>query len=171
MKVFSVLSSLAILLWAGCDLISREGEDDQDQEKQARIIFGKSIEGVVIGDSESEVIRHLGEPSGTILPDYAGIIYIYIEDNSEMIWVTISHIEPLGVIEFRVYYPYGGKTADGVGIDTPRSEAVKLLGQPDVSETLSGALIDSYFFEHITFHVEYHDGRIFSIWMIGGTSN
>ncbi len=162
MKIFSVLFNLSFLLWAGCNLLSNEGQGEQ----QARIIFGKSIDGVEISDDTTTVIRKLGEPSGFAYPDYAGEIYLYVEDNFVFIEILISYILPHGVMNLSISYPYSGKTVDGVGIGTPRSDALNALGPPDVSDMLSNVLIDSYFFEDNTFRVEYHENNFFSIWMV-----
>lgn len=160
MKVFSVLFSLTFLLCGGCNLLSNEGQGEQ----QARIIFGKSIDGVEIGDSADQVIDKLGEPSYIGIGDFIGEIYTYQARNSIMMEVSISEDTSLGlgVIHFIVYAPYTGKTENSVGIGTDRSEALKALGQPDY---IDNKLYDVYLFEHNQFFVSYRQKEIYFIVM------
>ena len=142
--------------WAGCSLL---GED----ELGAPIVLGESIEGVELGDSEKEVIAKLGKPDGRAYPDLAGETFVYLspEENVEF-ELTISE-DPalgLGVISVYIYPAYEGKTEHGLGIGSPRSEVIDVLGQPDASKQS-----DTYEIENNRVSFEYREGVVHKIIM------
>jgi hypothetical protein len=112
--------------WTGCSLLGLDGSD-------ARIVLGENIEGVDFGDSKEEVIQKLGEPDYTQPADLAGERFSYNTDGNIALEFTVS-TDPaigLGVIGMQAYPAYDGKTADGIGTGSSRSEVIEVLGQPD----------------------------------------
>ena len=70
-----ILCCLALPLAAGCSLPFSASEDEEEPE-EARIIFGKSIEGLEVRDDSSKVRQLLGEPTDRAIGDFNGEVLI-----------------------------------------------------------------------------------------------
>lgn len=133
--------------------------------EEARIVMGKSVDGVKVGDSTGTVVRKLGQPSSIILGDFPGFMYEYTQSEHAGMFVTISTDSSfgglVGVVYVKVVSPYSGTTKDGVGIGTSRDIARKFLGSPNSS----GDNFDLYEFDKIAFSIIYDQTRIIRIEM------
>lgn len=163
-----LLCCLALPLAAGCSL-PFSASDDEEEPEDARIIFGRSIEGLEVRDDSSKVRHLLGQPTYTTTGDFDGEVRVYEEGRLEKTEVCILFGNPpsifSGVCAVKVLAPYDGKTADGVGIGTVRTEALEKLGPPDSSKEGNVTIKDTYLFGEVGFEIIYRDQVLYSILM------
>ena len=155
---FTLVATILVLSinWTGCSLL---GED----EPSAPIVLGESIEGVKLGDSEEEVIAKLGEPDQEMYLDLAGRGFMYLSPDENVEFTLTISDDPalgLGVITVFVYPAYEGKTEHGLGIGSPRSEVIEVLGHPDLSKPS-----DTYEVGNSRVSFEYREGVVYKIVM------
>ena len=111
-----------------------------------RIVLWESIDGVRLGDTREQVVRVLGQPSVIGYMDGAtmswDVLYYYWDPSNgngslrvEVITAAmqpgiVDHVSGLGVRD-----PYEGKTRDGLGLGSSRSDVLRILGPPVSSES------------------------------------
>ena len=129
-------------------------------------IFGKSIEGVEIGDDSITVIQKLGKPTRIEDGDFNGYIFYYVEGRLANTFVAVSNDRALslGVIGISVEGPYQGKSKDSIGIGSDRDFVISKLGVPDttVGET---PIYDTYFYGKNIFEITYENQHALRIGM------
>ena len=140
---------LTLVLASGCSLFA--ADDD------ARVVFGESIDDVVIGDDKTQVVEKLGSPDGIMMGDFPGYVYEYMSGRHAGLRVAIWTAE--GVRSVQAASPYEGSTSRGIGIGTARTRVHQTIGQPDYTtdKTAGGWRIDQYRFEANRFVVRYSD--------------
>jgi hypothetical protein len=125
------------------------------QLNEGRIVWGKNIDGILIGDDSTTVIQKLGRPSGIGLGDFSGYIYEYYEGMFAGMSISISDDSTLGlgfgVFAVHLQAPYNGTTNEGIGIGTSREVAITSFGLPNKSE----GLFDLWLFEKIGWTIVY----------------
>lgn len=127
-----------------------------------RIIPGKSIDGVELGDSRETVILKLGESStsGGLTDGIYRAWYTdeYVKGPSAGLEVSYIELEnqagPADMIG--VLSPYNGKTKEGIGIGSTFNDVRKIYGTPDhtYSKPAEQFVFDSYCFsgKHLEIH-------------------
>lgn len=167
MKYFrlpTLLLAVVLPLLLGCPSLFEVSEDDEPEE--ARIILGKSIDNVEIGDDSTTVTVKLGEPDEIALGDFAGYLFRYTRGTQNGISVTI-HSEK-GVQGVSVRSPYNGITEAGIGIGTLRETVVQVVGDPDFSAQLNhDRTKETYRYGSNSFSFVYSGGKIEAVG-IGG---
>jgi len=159
-----IISFFLIIISQGCTHTT-------ESQGNFPIIWGKSIEGVSIGDDSTTVVRKLGNPTAIQWGDFDGYIFYYdagSKYNRMEILIVKGHALNLGVISMQVYSPYKGTTKDGIGIGITREKTISILGQPDKTSTGPGGLlniIDEYDFTKCSFSLEFRDGVVYVILM------
>ncbi len=143
-------------LMAGCQLIG------SNRPEEARIIFGRSIDDVSIGDDTTAVARKLGRPNAVLFGDFPGVVFIYTEGKYAGLDVVIWTETGQGVQVVQVTVPYKGETANGLGLGTSRMRALRFLGDPDSSGEGAGAgsIGDLYCYDDMKFGITYREDRI-----------
>jgi hypothetical protein len=160
MKTFLILFCLIILLSGGCNSPLNQGNDD------ARIVLGKSIDKVEIGDDSTTVIRKLGEPDEIAIGDYPGYFYMYTQGKYTGIHVTIHDDDEKGVQVVSARSPYSGVTDADIGIGTSRETVLQFLGNPDfVGQLNNDRVAETYRYKDNSFKFIYNDGKIEEIRM------
>jgi len=118
--------------------------------EEARIILGRSIDGVKIGDDSMTVINKIGQPDTIVGDDFVGVIFKYYRVDNPHSFMMISIFQDslltngTAVFFLEVDSPYVGKTKEGVGIGTPREITWQLLGIPTNTDS-SGSVIEDYY--------------------------
>lgn len=164
----TLLLALVLPLLAGCPSLFEVSEDDDPE--YVRIILGKSIDDVEIGDDSTTVIANLGEPDEIALGDYAGYFFLYTRGKHNGISVTI-HSEK-GAQAINVRSPYSGVTETGIGIGTSREMVVRILGDTDLYVQLNNHRVQEiYDYETSSFNVVYNGGSVEAIGMGGSIEN
>lgn len=169
----SVALCAAIIALSSCQIL-----DPNDSRDDARIRFGKSIDGVEIGMDSSAVINRLGRPHYIGIGDFYGVIFSYVypspdgpgyRDSLEVTIFTNPNDANYGVGSISVRGPYSGRTGDGIGIGSSRDVALNALGAPDHSdvEDSSSQREDVYEWERTHFKVTYTGDEITGIWLGG----
>ena len=153
-------SLITLLTFLSCNLIdSNEGE--------ARIILGKQIEGIRIGDDYITMVKKLGPPSYSSGGNFSGSIYYYHDDteyNLMMIGISEDKSLGLGVLFVWVWPPYNGKTNEGVGLGMKWENIMKKIPSPDEIETRPNGETSNYFyFDQNTFNVRYNSKGIIDL--------
>jgi hypothetical protein len=140
---------LSVTFMSGCSLLA-DGDD-------ARVVFGESIDDVVIGDDTTRVVKKLGRPDGILIGDFPGVIYEYTSGRHAGLSLGIWTAE--GVRGVQAASPYEGSTSSGIGIGTARTRLHQILGQPDYTtdNTAGGWRVDQYRFEENRFVIRYSD--------------
>jgi hypothetical protein len=141
--------------------------------EEARIIMGKSIDGVEVGDSVATVVRKLGQPSEIIYGDFAGFIYNYKQGKFAGLSIMFADAFNNRVVRVLAEAPYSGTTKDGVGIGTTRAIGRHFLGLPDTNridawwQTFGeGAAGDVYLYGSVAFVFSYVADEVKTIWML-----
>lgn len=144
-------------------------DNNSQEQHQARIVFGESIDGIKIGLDTTAVVQQLGRPHEIAIGDFPGVAYLYTSGKYEGLSLAIWTETMQGVQSVSIAAPYEGKSADGVGIGSSREAVLQLLGLPDSSGAGAAAdrLVDLYLFEEIKFGIVYQTGVIRSIAMSG----
>lgn len=156
----------AIFALSSCQILDPNGS-----RNEARISFGKSIDGVEIGMDSSAVIDRLGRPHYIGMGDFEGVIFAYVypspdgpgyRDSLEVTIFTNPNDANYGVGGITLRGPYSGRTVDGIGIGSSRDVALNALGAPDHSdlEDSSSRREDVYEWERTHFKVTYVDDEI-----------
>ncbi|MFH1198114.1 MAG: T9SS type A sorting domain-containing protein [bacterium] len=120
--------------------------------EKARIIMGKSIDGVKMGDDSDTVIDLLGEPDSGFIGNFDGFGYCYNDENlNNVLTITFfdtssNHTSEPTVVYIEPTQFYKGKTREGVKMGMLRDDVIRLLGEPDGS----GYLVDGYHTEQFT---------------------
>lgn len=123
------------------------------------IVFGGCIEGVEIGDDSATVVAKLGEPTrycGLDFCDLPTFFYSDLDDprRRDSILVALDTNKLVGSVF--ALNGYMGRTREGVGLGTPRSEALARLGIPTETRQDPGDIVDIYqFADSIRFRVNY----------------
>jgi hypothetical protein len=135
----------------------------------SKIIFGKSIEGVFIGDDSLTVIQKLGQPTAIQDGDFNGYIFHYTEGKPKLanIYVFVSK-DPnlgLGVIVITIESPYQGKSKDSIGIGSERNFVISKIGLPDTTQGEFPSIDDIYNYERNSFGINYANYLIHRISM------
>ncbi len=136
-----------------------------DDPDCGRIVWGESIDGVVIGDSVGAVMQKLGEPRYITSRAFNGPIYSYYEGDTLRLEVAFWANLTNGVQYIRAMPWYRGKTEVGVGIGTFRDDALETAGQPVSGTVYPITFHDLYEVNQNRFVVIYRDNRIYSIRM------
>lgn len=133
----------------------------------SKIIFGKSMEGIEIGNDSITVIQKLGKPSAIGIGDFKGYILEYTEGRLNYMSIIISNdnLLGLGVINVNVESPYQGKSKDSIGIDSDRNFVINRIGIPDTTYEEAPFIYDIYYYEKNSFHVTYKNYRVYRISM------
>ena len=113
-------------------VVCTDNEEGNNQQSDSRIVWGKSIERVKIGDDSSSVIGILSEPDAITGDDFSGYIFNYTTGQSATMFISISEDSALGLggIAVEVEAPYAGTTEEGIGIGTLREFAMLHHGEP-----------------------------------------
>ena len=171
MRTSFLLTGIISLIFAAC-ILSQTGSDDSPQE--GRIVMGKSIDSVEVGDSTGAVVRKLGQPSEIIYGDFAGFIYEYEQGKFAGLSILFADAFNSRAVSVSATAPYSGTTKEGVGIGTTKANLQRSLGLPDTNFVsanwpgfggeFSG---DIYLYDSLAF-VFKHDttDKVESIWMI-----
>lgn len=132
-KVFKA-AIVVILVIFGCK------DSIVENEELARISFQDgTIEGIKTDDDTTTVLKKLGKPAWVGLGDFDGFQFLYENKNQpgiEILIVTFfNRIYGLTPPDFRVtgvtvLNSYDGKSKEGLGIRTSRSEVISKLGNP-----------------------------------------
>ncbi len=155
-----ILSVLVFMIW-GCD--SNVSEPDPPEEppmEDPRIVFGETIDGILIGDDTTAVIEKAGIPDEIQRGDFAGVAFLYNEGDYAGLVVTIATEteDNNGVQGVGAWPPYVGKSKEGIGLGSTRSEVIEQLGDPeDLGDVTQGSKVDAYLFQDTFFLLSYPD--------------
>ena len=157
------ICSIFLAIYA-CKNIPTQSNENTDT---SRIVFGKSIEGVFIGDDSLTVIKKLGQPTYIQDGDFNGYIFNYTEGKLNFTYLFVSN-DPalgLGVIGITVEGSYQGKSKDSIGIGSERNFVQSKIGMPDTTEGEYPLIEDIYNYEKNSFGINYENYRILRISM------
>lgn len=134
-KLISVII-LTVAVFYSCKDSIVENEDIN----VGRINFQEgTIDGVKTGDDTTAVIKLLGKPDGIGMGDFDGFDYRYDDKNypaKEVLIITFTnktlnqHPGDYRVSSVDVLNSYTGKSKEGIGLGTSRSEVISKLGSP-----------------------------------------
>lgn len=142
----SLIVSVCLLAESSC-----VSESDNERDFEARIVLGRSIDNVMIGDDSLTVVRKIGEPDTIVGDDFQGVIFKYFRDENPYSFMMILIAQNSNLVSgtraflVEVQSPYSGETREGVGIGTLRDDALRLLGVPTSSDTTGSAIIVDYY--------------------------
>ena len=136
MKKVIVVIILAIAFFYSCKDSIVENED----KNVGRINFQEgTIEGIKTGDDTTAVIKLLGKPDGIGMGDFDGYIYEYENKNYPGIYIlTVTffnktlnqHPGEYRVGGVSVLNSYSGKSKEGIGLGSSKTDVVKIFGNP-----------------------------------------
>ena len=136
MKTILNLLVIAMVILVSCKDSIVENED----KNVGRINFHEgTIDGVKTGDDTTAVIKLLGKPHWIGLGDFDGFDFNYEDKQKpgmEIIRVTFfnatlnQHPGDYRVTDISVLNSYSGKSKEGIGLGTTRSEVISKLGLP-----------------------------------------
>ncbi len=134
MKLILEAVIIIIIVLYGCE------DSSVQPEEEVRINFQEgTIEGVKTDDDTTTVIQQLGKPGRIRLGDVDGFYYEYLsknQPNKETISVFFINKDyghfpgDYRVVGITVMNDYDGKSKEGIGIGTTRSEVISKLGNP-----------------------------------------
>lgn len=117
----------------------------------ARIIIGKSIDGVEIGDDSATVKQKLGDTYES-QTDYGWIFY-YLEGPHKTMFVYVliggegAPTNITGVTNVDIQPPYVGESKEGIKLGVQRDFVWQKLGKPFIVDTLTAYFLDTYIYE------------------------
>jgi hypothetical protein len=117
----------------------------------ARIVIGKSIDGVEIGDDSAMVKLKLGDTYESEI-DY-GYIFYYLEGPHKTMFVTVltggdgAPTKIMGVTNVDIQPPYVGESKEGIKLGVQRDFVWQKLGKPYIVDTLTAYFNDVYIYE------------------------
>jgi hypothetical protein len=159
-----ILFPLVLFLCDACKSSPTQSKDDSDTSS---IIFGKSIEGIEIGDDSITVIRKLGQPTQILDGDFNGYILVYAEGilNYTNVFISNDLTLGLGVIVVSIDGPFQGRSKDSIGIGSERYFVISKIGTPDTTQGEPPVIDDIYNFKINSFSINYENERIHRISM------
>lgn len=131
-------------LTASCDYLRPEDKRDPNW---GRIVFKESIDGIKIGDTYKMLVAKKGVPTTGGILDGIGKLYFYYLNNPLEPTVGFHYMDstdryirypeffvedaPWGVVSLTATIYYNGKTAEGIGIGSKRSDVLKIWQEPN----------------------------------------
>jgi len=164
-----IITTIAVFIF-----ISACSVNHSIDQKKPQIIFGKEINGITLGDEQGRVFKSLGEPSSSLAFALTGgrffygdslIITTYLLPGSEL--EAGGDLEKFtGVTNIEIQSSFSGKTEDGIGIGSIRTEVIASLGNPELSTEDNkdpSRLTDFYLLTGNELAFLYQNGQIISI--------
>lgn len=151
-----------VLLLAGCSLYSSEPDE------AARIIAGRSIEGIVVGDDSAAVVHRLGAPASVLTDAYGQTTLRYTQGEHAGLDVVLARDSSGSrVHRVSVRAPYEGRSKEGVGVGTERDQVLDAWSEPERANDLDSLRYDLYFYDSVFVGVETRGGAVTQIDMEG----
>jgi len=154
----------AVFLLTGCTLST----DPAAPDAAASIVFGETIAGITLGDSEAQVVRKLGRPSKVVQTDWPGVFYRYSDGLHAGLQVAIAAGSNPGVASILIRPPYDGSTADGVTLGISRGDILATTDPPTRAYVLTDGHADIWQLHGRRMVAVYHEDALASLLMIRG---
>lgn len=155
----------AVFFLTGCTLSTDPATPDTD----APIVFGETIAGITLGDSEAQVVRKLGRPSKVVQADWPGVFYRYSDGPHAGLQVAIAAGSNPGVASILVQPPYAGASDRGFGLGAPRGEVISRTETPTRAYVLTDGHADIWQLHGRRIVAVYREDALVSLLMILGS--
>ena len=119
---------LTLILFLVFTLSCNQSNEPKEVD-EVRIVFGKSIDDIEIGDNVEKVISILSQPDEEIMGDFVGYMYFY--KTGKYCGITITFNDNDEVRTIQVDKTYTGFSKEGIGINSKRENVLMLFGNPN----------------------------------------